>query len=257
MNKDYIRAYFEKFKSSHIGLKNLNVKVRSDYKDAFPQLSEDMISKLKFKAGYYPESNTVLIIASEHKNIQDLNKTIKHQVFGHHALNRLSEVDKLDLLETITTAPKNSEIARIREGLKEKEYQHFKDKPLMLAEEVFSHIAEESYRAIDIYRSTPDPKQIQSKDDILDIVDALKNGVHHGVLDQQIFPKNNNEQFKIEETFNALTESMEEYKKELKNTINTTINLENAQKLTENTHDLLYEKQNNKKDIYEYQNHNI
>lgn len=91
MNKDYVRAYLDKFKNSHKGLENLNVKVRSDYKDAFPQLTEKELSKLNFKGGYYPASNTVLVIASEHKDINDLNKTIKHEVFGHHALNRLSK----------------------------------------------------------------------------------------------------------------------------------------------------------------------
>ena len=199
MNKDYVRAYFDRFRNSHKGLKNLNVKVRSDYKDAFPHLSEDDISKLNFKGGYYPASNTVLIITNEHKDIKDLNKTIKHEVFGHHALNRLSAHDKLDLLETIAAAPKDSDIGQIRENLQLNGYQHLKDKPLLMAEEVFAHIAEDSYKTIDIYKSIPDPKQIQTKDDILDIVDALKNGIHHGVLKQQIHPKNNDEQFKIKE----------------------------------------------------------
>jgi len=63
-----------------------------------------------------------------------------------------------------------------------------------LAEEVFAHTAELSFKDIGIFESVPEPK-VKTKEDILDLVNALKNGIHHGVLKQKIFPKENHLQF--------------------------------------------------------------
>jgi hypothetical protein len=204
LSKTYIEDYLEKFKSSHKGLEDTKFKVFSTMEEAFPHHDKSTLKEISFAGAYYPASNLVLVIAENNRNIKELNKTIRHEVFGHLALNRLSEVDKYDLLQTIANAPEDSYIGKYRAYLAMTSYSALKDQPLMLAEEVFAHVAEQSFRPIEHFKSIPDPTKVNSKEDLLNIIDAIKNGIHHGVLEQKIFPKSNHEQFKAVEKDKAM-----------------------------------------------------
>ena len=197
LSKTYIEDYLEKFKASHKGLEGTKFKVFSTMEEAFPHIDKKTLKEISFAGAYYPASNVVLVIAENNHNIKELNKTIRHEVFGHLALNRLSEIDKYDLLQTIANAPQDTYIGKYRTYLEMTSYSGLKDQPLMIAEEVFAHVAEESYRPIEHFKSIPDPTLVSSKEDLMDIINSLKNGIHHGVLEQQISPKHDHEQFKI------------------------------------------------------------
>ena len=197
LQKSYIEDYLEKFKASHKGLEDTNFRVSSTMGEAFPHIDPKTLKEISFAGAYYPASNIVLVIAENNHNIEELNKTIRHEVFGHLALNRLSEIDKYDLLQTIAKAPEDSFMGKYRTYLGTTSYVGLKDQPLMLAEEVFAHVAEQSFKPIEHFESIPDPTLINTREDLMNMINSLKNGIHHGVLEQKIFPKYDHDQFKV------------------------------------------------------------
>ena len=193
------KKYVKRFKESHKGLEDTKFLTFPTQEDAFPKASEEWHRENTVTGTYFPASNIVVVIANNNRDLEELNKTLRHEVFGHLALNRLKEFDKMVLLETIANAPKHSEIGIHRDMLLSNEYSNYKDEPLRLAEEVVAHTAERSFSTIERFISIPDPKYIETNKDLLNLIDALKNGIHHGVLEQQIFPKSNDAQFRIKE----------------------------------------------------------
>jgi len=197
MDKKAVMDYVNRFHNAHKGLRTTRFFIYDTMKEAFPNASKEELEGITIKGGYYPASNVVKIIAGNINNLKDLGATLKHEVFGHLALNRLSEIDKMDLLTSIAEAPKDSFVGKYRDYLAMTHYPNLKNDPLMLSEEVFAHTAELSFKDIGIFESVPVPK-VETKEEILDIVNALKNGIHHGVLEQKIFPKENHLQFSKE-----------------------------------------------------------
>ncbi len=189
----------ERFQKAHKGLEKVPFIVVDTQENAFPNASEEWHKENTVTGAYLPADNIVVVVANNNRDMEELNKTLRHEVFGHLALNRLNEFDKMDLLESIANAPKDSEVGIHRDMLLANEYSNLKNDPLRLAEEVYAHTAERSFETINHFISVPDPKQINSEKDLLGFIGSLKNGIHHGVLKQQIFPKENNAQFKIKE----------------------------------------------------------
>ena len=211
LSKDFIEEYMSKFRASHKGLKDLKIKVFSSMEDAFPLVPKKERDEKALAGAYYPASNIVLIIAENNKNIQQLHATIRHEIFGHLAINRLNEVDKYDLLQTIADASSDTWVGKYRDYLAMTSYKVLKDEPLMLAEEVVAHTAELSFNDIGRYESIPDPTMVESKEDLLGVIDALKNGMHHGVLEQKVFPAGDLAQFKVQHQSVEFKENFEEY----------------------------------------------
>lgn len=188
--------HIEKFKNAHLGLDDTTFLVYETQEEAFPGAPKEWHDEHKTAGAYYPASNIVVIISNNNSSINALNKTIRREVFGHLALNRLNETDKFDLLNVIANAPSETWVGKYRDYLSMTSYVNLKDQPMMLAEEVVAHTAELSLKEIGHYTSIPDPKQVSTKDDLLDIIQSLKEGIHHGVLEQRIFPLRDDEQFK-------------------------------------------------------------
>jgi len=232
------KSYVKKFKDSHKGLENTDFLVFPTQKEAFPKAPEEWHEDNIVPGAYYPASNLVVIVSEHNTTIKDLNKTLRHEVFGHLAINRLDEADKYDLLETIVEASSDSWVGKYRDYLSMTTYQNLKDKPFMLAEEVFASTAELSFSEIEPYKSIPNPNLIQSKEDLLDLIDSLKNGIHYGVLEQKIFPETNDAQFKAlrfqPKTTKAIEKDDVDYVEiNLAKSIN--INMERTQSLSSNT----------------------
>jgi len=179
---DEAYAQVSKFYNAHKGLEGTTFEVYEIQEDAFPQASFRWHKNNTVTGAFLSDSNTVIIIANNNRSMEELNKTLRHEVFGHYALNVISNQDKVALLETISNAPDDSEIGKHRDTLASTFYSNLKDKPLLLAEEVYAHTAERSFEEIEHFISVPDPRSVESEKDLLSFISSVKNGIHHGVL---------------------------------------------------------------------------
>jgi len=180
MTTQEVERHIIEFVEDNPGLKGLKFKIAESMEHAFPQLSSDERNKLALKGGYYPASKMVMIIADKHKDLNDLKKTLKHEIYGHNGINHLSVEQKRQLLEKIISAPDNSEIGRFRDNLLKKEYTHLRGQSSILAEETFAHYAELLPDTKETFYGIPDIDRIESSKDLMDLARSIKAGIQSG-----------------------------------------------------------------------------
>lgn len=77
LQKKEANNFIGEFKSRHPALKDTSI-VTVMYKES---LGPDYVDAPKFKGGYLPKDNAIMIIISEHKDLKDLETTLKHETY--------------------------------------------------------------------------------------------------------------------------------------------------------------------------------
>lgn len=101
MQKEEVEKYIIDFKRQNKGLDDVKFKVFDSIGDAFPKLAKEDQEKNRFQGAYYPSKKAVIIITNEHKNYTDLQKTLNHEVYGHHGINHLTHEQKNKYLKKL------------------------------------------------------------------------------------------------------------------------------------------------------------
>lgn len=149
------------------------------------------------KGAYHPKSQLVVLFSGNAKSESEFTETIKHEVFGHHALNTLTEEQKRETLNSI----KNSrEESSLKEAWKTVDRVYPKLTEDKKAEEVFASIAQKTQDnpmivppelrgalSLSTAPITATHLKVVSK--------MLSKEMETGARSQQIFPANDDAQF--------------------------------------------------------------
>ncbi len=129
-------------------------------------------------------------INSESQGYREALKVVRHEVLGHYALNTLTKEDKLNVLTTII---QNKDEPTLKGVWNDVEKLYPKGSKLQQAEEVYSFTAENKVQIDPKYKRT---NKTFSISDLEQLSAAVGEGIKNGQRTQQIFPKNNGEQFR-------------------------------------------------------------
>jgi len=207
LSKQEANNFIEEFKFKHPALHNTKIGTVM-HKESF---GENYANMDKFQGAYLPKDNIMVIVISEHKSLQDLETTLKHETYGHHALYRINHEQKRDLLHSIRELKHDINIKPYWEMVN-REYP--KMDLNQKAEEVFAAIVEKSQIG---YKMVKEPNyHVKSIDDIKNISYNLQNKYLKKELEQQIKPKSNLKQFKKAEYNQVKSHSPETLKEFLK-----------------------------------------
>lgn len=162
---------------------NLFGRVNYDvYDDINEVYSNGKVEPLK---GFYDiETNTVVIIASQHKTLEDLQKTFQHETFGHFGINHFSPSQKKELLNSIKNEFDNPNCSFKKELDFLNSSDDYKDKLLIhKAKEIFAFIAQDIKINLD-HKFTPFEQKLDgsTKDKIENIVQNLAAGIRENKL---------------------------------------------------------------------------
>ena len=143
----------------------------------------------KIKGFHRPTSNDTYIIASEHKNKEDLLKTIKHEAYGHYGLNTFSQENKIVVLLSVV----HLQDTTLKDEWQQVRYDYPDINEFRQAEEVFCSVVSELTSEPEFKHSFSET--LESKKDIQDIGIYIKMTLQTGDAKQLIIPENNNLQF--------------------------------------------------------------
>jgi hypothetical protein len=178
------------FFKKHKGLGSLKIEIR----DTVEELYDKKYAAINptVLGSYNSDEHTIKIVASNNRTPKELFLTIKHELYGHLAINHLKPLQKLKTLNTIV---KMKDTLLKKEWAKIKEYYPDDKVPQGIqAEEVFSIIAEKLPTK---NQHTVMPKLgINTKNDLIQLIRHLKDEIVTGRGTQKTFPKNAKEQFR-------------------------------------------------------------
>jgi len=202
MTNDEVSNYVDLFVKNNKGLNDVNFLVYKSIDNALPRVPKEVRDELNFQGAYYPTDKTVVIIADQHKNTSELQTTLNHEVYGHHGINHLTREEKKQLLEKIIEYPSDSTIGKFRDALLSKGYENLRDKPMMLAEETYAHLAELLPNSKEKFRGELNINEIKTGKDLMNVIRSVKGGIQSGELEHKITPERNDLQFKKDISLN-------------------------------------------------------
>lgn len=176
----------------------LTLAVANEPKDLYENKITDRDNKT-FTGAYDSTRGEVILFAANLRDQTEITRTLAHEIGGHWSLNTLEPVEKRHLLESILQNREEPSLAATWD-LVNKDYPEAS--PLHKAEEVFAFIAEDRFllkersQESQLSLSPFDSEITITKENIGIIADSLFNGVRNGTREQQIFPKDNQSQFK-------------------------------------------------------------
>ena len=118
-------------------------------------------------------------------------KVVRHEVLGHYGLNTCSPAEKMDILKNIVDNRQSSEVLKLWKDV-DRDYIHIKDKPLRLAEEVFSFVAERKPVLDKSFDFSSEPFGLEH---VEQTAAKIAEGIRLGERIQQTFPQSNSAQF--------------------------------------------------------------
>ncbi len=156
----------------------------------------------KIKGAFLPVQRAIQLPLASFRDIGDLRKSLRHEIYGHYGLLTFADGDKRALLEVIVEARQSPSI---RAGWQTIDREYAGHSELMKAEEVFCLCAENidgdfSYARAEVEKTwaaviTNKTRPLQ-RNDLLVIAEAVADGVQRGTRTQQIFPLDNLSQFR-------------------------------------------------------------
>lgn len=159
--------------------------------------------QIGFDGAYHPSSGRVVLIASSLRDTEHAKTTLRHEVVGHYGINTLNEQDKRQLLTSIS----NSRDEPTLQPIWAKVESLYRDSPESIkAEEVFAFVAEKQSPNFQQYSTDRNPQAIlRGRDsftlqDLEQIVHGIEHEIKLGVREQQVFPKNDYSQYKLQDT---------------------------------------------------------
>ena len=203
MTKDEGQEIVNDFHKKHRSLKNNGHKIIVVDR---PQDYNEELRGQNVKGFHRAADNDTYIIASEHKNKDDLLKTIKHETYGHYGLNTFSQENKIDILLSVV----HLQDTALKDEWQQVRYDYPEMKEFRQAEEVFCKVASEVTSKPEFQHSFSN--MIESKKEIHDVGKYIKMTLQTGDAKQLIVPENNNLQFN-KYTENKLSKNHIELKK--------------------------------------------
>lgn len=182
ITSDFVWKQLFSFIEDHNLFGRVNYDVYDDIKEIYPN---GRVESLK---GFYDlKSNTVVVIANQHKSINSIYKTFQHETFGHFSINNLSHVQKASLLNSINSQINNldCDFKNIVDFVNNSE--DYKDKLLKhKAEEIFAFITQDM-KIDPNYKFTPFETKLDgsSKEKIENIIQNLAAGIRENKLSLQ------------------------------------------------------------------------
>lgn len=182
---------FEAALGRTFGELGIRVSVRPTAKAAFG-------SDIKAKAGFYPKSKRLVLIASALDGQRDLHETLRHEVLAHYGINLFAPDQKRALLDRLIETRSNplfdSAWKNIDDRYKDKSEDTkaeellalFAEKPrgaLLKAWDALAAIVMRALRAAKLI----EPKRIYLRSEMRDLVQSLASGIKRGAP-QRNFP---------------------------------------------------------------------
>lgn len=193
-----IDAFYNEFQ----GLSDLKIGHRPTQESYYgPRATVQAVGEIK--GAFLPARGEVHLPLSNFRDVRDLRRSLQHEVLGHYATLTFSAADKRALLEVIALARHSPSLETVW-GKVDRAYVGQSES--MKAEEVFCLAAE------DIGASGKSPRrdfaQVWSevvatkvrpleREDLQTIVETVAEGIRQGTRAQQIFPKDDNSQYRV------------------------------------------------------------
>ncbi|MFA5428468.1 MAG: hypothetical protein WC279_09735 [Sulfurimonas sp.] len=189
MTENQIKNEIIIFHKKYKGIGNIKYKIR----DTFEEMGENFKNKglENAQAGYLPKDNIILIAAKNHKDKKDLETTLRHEIFGHVALYRITAAQKRKLFDSIQKLQTNKDIKPYWDQVKQKYPNLNIDQK---SEEVFAYISEKIETGYKIVKDIE--YNVKSLEDIKKISHDIQNQFLNGTSSQKIFVEKNDLQFK-------------------------------------------------------------
>ena len=159
------------------------------------------------KGAYHPERRAFVLVASNLGDEEDARRTIRHELLGHYGLNTFKPAEKRALLDSVLETRQEPSLKNIWARVD----RNYADRPeLYKAEEVFAFVAEQERspigRAWDrvlntlqkVLRRTGLSHAPLTQAELRDEARIIAQGIRNGTRQQQIFPKTDMDQFRIE-----------------------------------------------------------
>jgi len=182
ITSDFVWKHLFYFIEDNNLFSRVNYDVYDDINEVYPS------GKVEPLKGFYDiETNTVVIIANQHKTLEDLQKTFQHETFGHHGINNLSPSQKKELLGSIKNEFDNTNCSFKKELDFLNSSDDYKDKLLIhKAEEIFAFIAQD-IKIDHNQKFVPFEQKLDgnTKDKIENIVQNLAAGIRENKLTLQ------------------------------------------------------------------------
>ena len=155
----------------------------------------------KIQGAFHPRTNEATFITSNIRNEVELRRTLKHELIGHFGINTFNKEEKLNILTRITEA-KDTDL-NIEKMWKDREVNYPNANSLLLAEEVFSYVAEfstnDDNRAAEGLSSLNEAVKTRDRlltfPDIINIAEMVNKGLIDNTIELKIIPKDNDSQF--------------------------------------------------------------
>ena len=173
----------------HSSMKELKYKVRYKAEDLAKNYTKDDVKGMR--GAYLPKDKILLIAVENHKNLEDVRTTIKHELYGHVATYNMSRSEKEVLLDGIKALQKDPKVKEYWDIVTRHYPNHTKD---MQAEEVFAYISQKS--DVGLKMVNPLDYRVKSYDDIKNVSHHLQNDMLMGRAIQKFTPEKNDLQFR-------------------------------------------------------------
>ena len=189
ITRDDVEKEIYKMYKVHPSMKELDYKVRYRAEDLAKNYTQDDVQGMK--GAFLPLDRKLLIAVENHKDLEDVRTTIKHELYGHVATYNMTKIQKKDLLNGIQTLQKDPKVKEYWDIVIKLHPSYTKD---MQAEEVFAYISEKSDVGLKIVNDVN--YRVRSYDDIKNVSHHLQNDMLTGRATQKITPERNDLQFR-------------------------------------------------------------
>jgi len=185
------------FQNKYSSTKELDFLVVKKPEDVYnnAQVKEQGISQAK--GAYHPSKQLIVLFSDNAKNTSDFMETIKHEVFGHHALNTLTSVQKPKLLESIEKSQNEKSLKKVWDDV-DKTYPNLSKSEK--AEEVFAFIAQKTKDSpmivpLELRGSFSFSGQPITKTYLSVLAKVFSKEMEAGIRLQKIFPETDQSQY--------------------------------------------------------------
>lgn len=186
IEKEFVKNITDSFLDKHKGLDDIDIRVGS----ATELFGEKGKALGNFQGAFFPKSRIVAINNENINSLEELDKTLRHELIGHAGINTFSPTDKAKLLTSIAESS-DPGIQTQKNQLKSLYPDHSDNR---LAEEVFATASETEY---DLPVKFNDPIRADNLtiDNLKTISKYVSEGLKQGSLSQKTFPETDQAQF--------------------------------------------------------------
>lgn len=223
MSVEDVQALVDEFRQDYRGNIPLEFEIYPTQEAAYGPRAKRSVYGSTIKGGYHSQPYTnergeqrvgrIVLAAASLREHQDGRRTLRHEILGHWGLNTFTPDAKRSLLVALTKAKSDKHIGPLWESVKGL-YPSLDE--LKQAEEVFAMAAERKQPLVGqawakimstahkLLRKTGLIKSPITGAELQDTINAIARGIRRGELEQQIFPRTDQDQFRINEPEDAL-----------------------------------------------------